>query len=51
MLSFALVGILLRRYMKVVITSAQKQGGRFQSHNITHVPFVVTPTKSFSDFI
>jgi hypothetical protein len=49
--SFALVGVLLRRYMKVVITSAQKQGGRFQSRNIARMPFVVTPTKSFGDSV
>ena len=34
--SFALVGVLLRRYMNLVITSAQKGSARLESHRITH---------------
>ena len=42
--SFALVGVLLRKYMKIVLTSAQKHGGIVKSCSIVRVPFVATPT-------
>ena len=48
--SFALVAVLLRRYMKVIIASAQKCGGGLESRSIARMPLVATPINPSAPF-
>ena len=44
MLLFTLIGVLLHRDIKIVTASAQKHGGRFESHSIACMLFMATLT-------